>query len=65
MDALLDKIANGGPLAGWALASYLLWRLHVITDRQHEANLKTAKILVSIRTLLVTRAGAAWGSEEE
>lgn len=57
IDAILKHIGAGGPAVAWALVAYLLLRLHQLTDRQHEANLKTVEALTVIKTLLVAKLG--------
>lgn len=64
IQAILDKLAAGGPAAGWLLAVYLLGRLHQLTDRQHKANLDTVKVLTAIRTVLFVRGGPIFGDGE-
>jgi hypothetical protein len=59
IDAIVNHISNGGPGIAWALAAYLLLRLHQLTDRQHAANLKTVEALTVIKTLLVARLGGS------
>jgi hypothetical protein len=64
IDALIDKLLAGGPVAGWALAVYLLVRLHQLTDRQHSANLKTVRALTAIKTVLFVRANLVPENDE-
>jgi hypothetical protein len=55
VDALMRHIEGGGAGVGWLLCTYLLLRLHQLTDRQHKANLDTIKALEKIKAMLFGR----------
>ncbi len=65
MDELLNKLATGGTGVGWVLAAYLLWRLQSLTDKQVDANLRVAKALTAIKTLLSIKLGTPLADEED
>jgi hypothetical protein len=65
VETFLSIIQDGGGKAGWALAGYLLWRLHQVTDRQYRHAVETAAVLSVIKTLLMTRARMVeWGGDD-
>lgn len=54
----LGAFATHNPgLIGFGLSFYLLWRLHQITDRQHDNAVETTKVLTAIKTFLITKFG--------
>ena len=56
-DAFNALIHNPQMGIGWALSLYLLVRLNQMTDRQHKEAVKTAEVLVKIKTYLTTKFG--------
>jgi membrane carboxypeptidase/penicillin-binding protein PbpC len=52
-----DFIAANPALVGYVFAVYLLFRLHQVTDRQHDAAVQTNKALAAIKTFLLTKFG--------